>query len=501
MMTRPMRLSPAAPCLSALLFASLFAPVRAATPLTKDEAPAGTLEWQLPRESWKTPFAEEKPILFVNRAQAAAEWDKLPAFWNETTETTADPRTGRPVVRKAVKIKVPLGLSQSPPVPADNPMTVAKWALGKSLYYDKILSSDGSVSCATCHDPKHGFTDAAPVSTGIHGHKGGMSAPTVFNAAYNANQFWDGRAASLEDQAQGPVQNPVEMFDGDGHAWNKLVSRIRANPNYVAQFRAVFGADPTRDAAAKAVAAYERTVLSGDALYDRAEMAMRRRVAEDEGKLELQAKDFETALQAAFRAKDADALTALDLDPAKDADKAPAVAKSLWEGRNIFFGKARCNSCHVGDNFTDNQFHNLGAGFGDDGQLRADLLGRFAVLPVGQKNPDLVGAFKTPTLRHLVGTAPYMHNGAERTLEEVVAFYDKGGNANEYLDAKMRDYEAEKAYRLGDKGKAGGVRLFGADQKPVAPLQLHLTDAEKKSLVLFLKSLQGAGPDRVLLPD
>ncbi len=119
------------------------------------------------------------------------------------------------------------------------------------------------------------------------------------------------------------------------------------------------------------------------------------------------------------------------------------MAQSLNDGRALFFGKARCNSCHVGDNFTDNQFHNLGVGV-KDGQLPADTLGRFATLPTGHKNPELIGAFKTPTLRHLLGTAPYMHNGSERTLEEVVEFYDRGGNANEFLDpedARLRGRE------------------------------------------------------------
>lgn len=495
-MIKPTRLS------AALVLAAACALLVAAAP-SKDDASAGATEWQLPRADWKTPFAQERPILFVNRAQAASEWDKLPAYWNEAVQTTVDPKTAQPVTRKAVKIKVPLGLSQNPPVPLDNPMTVAKWELGKRLFYDPIVSSDRSVACATCHDPNHAFTDASPFSTGIKGLKGGMSAPTVFNTAFNTFQFWDGRAASLEDQAQGPVQNPVEMFDGDGHAWNKLVARLRADPQYVGQFRAAFGADPTRDAAAKAVACFERTVLCGDSLYDRAEVAMRKRVAEEEGKLELKAEDFEKVLSEAFAVKDANALTALGLDPAQDAAKAPAMAKSLASGRNVFFGKARCNSCHAGDNFTDNQFHNLGVGFGPDGKQTPDLLGRFAALPVGDKNPDAVGAFKTPTLRRLVGSAPYLHNGSEATLEQVVDFYDKGGVANEYLDPKMRDFEPEKAYRLGQRDKLpkDSVRLFGPAQEPVVPLRLNLTDAEKKDLVLFLKALQGDAPDPALLPN
>jgi cytochrome c peroxidase len=426
----------------------------------------------------------------------------LPQFWNETTEKAINPKSGREVTRKAVVIKVPLGLTSNPPVPTENPLTVARWTLGKQLYFDGILSSDGSISCASCHDPRRGYTDRSPFSIGIRGLKGGMSAPTVFNSGYNPLQFWDGRALSLEDQAQGPVMNPVEMFSGEDHAWNSAVLRVRRQEKYVRQFRAVFGTDPTRDSIAKAIASYERTVLSGSSIHDRAELAMRQR-AEDEGtgKFEFKARDYETVLKAAFDARDTAALTALGLDAEKDAPKVPAVAKSLNDGRALFFGKARCNSCHVGDNYTDYQFHNLGVGV-KEGQLPADTLGRFAILPTGHKNPELIGAFKTPTLRHLLGTAPYMHNGSERTLEEVVEFYDRGGNAHEFLDPKMRDYEAEKAYELSRLQKTPyqgpEVKLFGKDQRPIVPLKLNLTPQEKHDLVLFLRALQGDPADPIV---
>lgn len=485
----------------------LLAALLLARPITKplfagEGVLSNDLEWQVPRPRWKMPFKDEQPIYFVNRNQAADAWDKLPRFWNETSEKTVDPRTGEAVTRKAVKIKVPLGLTANPPVPAENPLTVAKWKLGKQLYFSGILSSDGTVSCSSCHDPKRGYTDQSPVSTGIGGLKGGMSAPTVFNSAYNLLQFWDGRALSLEHQAQGPVMNPVEMFSGEGHAWNSAVLRVRKQDKYVEQFRAVFGTDPTRDGIAKAIAAYERTVLSGNSIHDRADLAMRLRV-EDEGtgKYEIKAKDYQTVLTEAFDAKDEPALTALGLNAAKDRQKIAEAAKSINNGRALFFGKARCNSCHVGDNFTDNQFHNLGVGV-QDGQLPANALGRFAVLPTGHKNFDLIGAFKTPTLRHLLGTAPYMHNGSERTLEEVVDFYDRGGNANEFLDVKMRDYEAEKAYLLSQQNdtpyKGPEVKLFGKDQKPIVPLKLDLKPEEKRDLVMFLRALQGDPADPII---
>jgi cytochrome c peroxidase len=492
-----------------LLVHPLIFPVRAggakdapSSPKIGEGTMSGDYDWQVPRQRWKTAFKDEQPIYFVNRSQHSAEWDKLPHFWNNTTEKAIDPLSGAAVTRKAVKIKVPLGLTVNPPVPVENPMTVVKWKLGKQLFFSGILSSDGTISCASCHDPKRGYTDQSPVSTGIRGLKGGISAPTVFNSAYNPLQFWDGRAGSLEDQAQGPVMNPLEMFAGDEHAWNSAVLRVRRQDKYVQQFHAVFGTDPTRDGIAKAIATYERTVLSGNSIHDRADLAMRVR-AEDEGtgKYEIQAKDYQSVLTSAFDAKDEPALRALGLDPGKDRQKIANVAKSLNNGRALFFGKARCNSCHVGDNFTDNQFHNLGVGV-KDGQLPANALGRFATLPTGHKNHDAIGAFKTPTLRHLLGTAPYLHNGGERTLEEVVDFYDRGGNANEFLDSKMRDTDAEKAYLLSQRNKepykGPPVQVFGKDQVPIVPLKLNLTPAEKRDLVLFLRALQGDPADPIV---
>jgi len=460
-------------------------------------------EVQIPNHRLMTPFKDVVPIVFVSRGSQRAEWEKLPAFWNETTERARDPRTGGEVDRKVVKIKVPLGLTQPPPVPVENPITLEKWTLGKRLYYDKIISSDGKVSCATCHDPAKGFTDQAPVSTGINGQKGGVSAPTVMNAAYNTLQFWDGRAHSLEDQSQGPPQNPVEMFDGEGHAWNRVVQRVRAKPEYVAAFKRVFGTEPTRDAIAKAIASYERTVLTGNSTVDRAEQAKLARL-EDEGKpasSPLEGVDVETVLKEDLAKKNYQSLRDLGLDPEKDVAKVPEVARGVASGRALFFGKARCNTCHAGDSFTDSLFHNLGVGVNTNGDIPPDQHGRFAAQPLGHRHADLIGAFKTPTLRGLLSTAPYMHNGSEKTLEAVIDFYDRGGNANEYLDVNMRDLDAEKFFLTNPiakfKEKYGAkypeVKLF--NDKPIIPLKLELTPQEKKDLVLFLKALQGAALD------
>jgi cytochrome c peroxidase len=302
----------------------------------------------------------------------------------------------------AEDIRVPLGLL---PIqwPADNPYSQAKSDLGKILYFDKRLSADSSVSCAACHHPKFAFADGQPVSTGIKGQKGGRSAPTVFNRAYSLAQFWDGRAATLEDQAKGPMANPIEM----GFTHEALVGRLREIPGYRAKFREVFGTeDFTIDHVAKAIATFERTVLSGNSPYDR------------------------------WKAGDKKALT-------------PAQVR----GHALFTGKARCDSCHEGINFTANAYHNLGIG---TDKPQPDE-GRYIVT----KNPADWGAFKTPTLREIARTGPYMHDGSLKTLAEVVDFYDKGGLKNKNLDSSLK--------------------------------VLKLTDAEKKDLIAFLEALSGEG--------
>lgn len=277
----------------------------------------------------------------------------------------------------AEESKPPRGLSVVP-VPKDNPSSAEKIELGKQLYFDKRLSADNTVACASCHDPKKGWSNSDKTAVGIGGQRGGRSSPTVVNSAYQAFQFWDGRAKSLEQQAVGPIANPIEM----NLPLDKAVEKIGAIKGYQDQFQKVFGQPVSDVNIGKAIAAFERTVLSGDAPYDRLR-------AGDESAMSVQAR----------------------------------------EGMQLFFGKANCSSCHSGPNFTDNGFHNIGVSFTTE---KPDL-GRFEISKVeGDK-----GAFKTPTLREIARTAPYMHDGSLATLEEVVDYYDKGGTPNMYLDEEL----------------------------------------------------------------
>ncbi|MCX6599630.1 MAG: c-type cytochrome [Acidobacteria bacterium] len=304
---------------------------------------------------------------------------------------------------------IPLGLL---PVrfPKENPYTAEKAELGKLLYYDKRLSADGTVSCATCHSPKFAYTDGKAVSDGIKGQRGGRSAPTVINRAYSLAQFWDGRAKSLEEQSIGPMANPIEM----GNTHESVVKTLKGVEGYRKLFAKVFGTENFDiNHVAMAIATFERTVLSGNSPYDR------------------------------YKAGDRKQLSA-----------------AAVRGMNVYLNKAKCDQCHEGINFTTNAYHNLGVG--TDKPTPDE--GRFAVT----KNAADWGAFKTPTLRDIARTAPYMHDGSLKTLEEVVDFYDKGGLPNKNLDERMK--------------------------------KLNLTAQDKTDLVEFMKSLNGEGWQSITEP-
>ena len=287
------------------------------------------------------------------------------------------------------------------PIPSSNLNYTAKIELGKQLYFDGRLSKNNAISCAFCHNPGTGFADPRQTSIGVGGGVGGRQSPTVYNTGLNHVQFWDGRARSLEEQAIGPIHNPVEMAETHEH----VVAKLGKIKGYQQQFKAVFGTDVNLQGIAEAIAAYERTVLSTNSAFDKYVLGDQK-----------------------------------------------AMDDAAVRGMALFRGKARCILCHNGPNFTDNQFHNLGVP--QVGPMKEDL-GRFVVSRAEKDR----GAFKTPTLRSITETAPYMHDGAFRTLEEVVEFMDQGGGSNPNLSPLV---------------------------KP-----LNLTAEEKSDLVAFLKALAG----------
>lgn len=328
-------------------------------------------------------------------------------------------------------VEVPRGLGELTPVlvvPETNPLTKGKFELGRLLYFDPRISKNGTVSCATCHDPSEGWSKGTPTAIGIDGQAGGRNAPTVINTVYGKSMFWDGRAASLEAQSQGPPRNPIEMGD---QSYEEIIMRLRDVPAYREQFAKVFGTDVTLDGVAKAIATFERVAaLSGDSAYDRYR--------------DLDAEGHNDALSESAKRG-----LVLFGERLNDDDEYQP---------NVVLQKAKCTLCHVGFNFTDEKFHNLGVGYDASTGKFADY-GRWAVTAIGAKNLAEIGAFKTPTLRDVARTAPYLHDGSEPTLEAVVELYNKGGVANPYLDKDMQP--------------------------------LNLTESEKADLVAFMKALTG----------
>jgi cytochrome c peroxidase len=356
---------------------------------------------------------------------------------------TADSKTqSAPKTSKANKI---LGLPVAP-IPTNNPQSQAKIELGDKLFHDKRFSIDGTVSCSKCHDENKAFSDSLPVSVGNKGQTGTRNAPTVLNAAFNKLQFWDGREPDLESQAKQPLINPIEHGLSN---YDPLLAIVRTDPYYQKAFTSVFGIVPAKvtiDHVAKAIASFERTLVSGNSPFDRF-----------------------------YFQNQADALSA-----------------QQKRGFELFIGQGRCVSCHTIEQdhalFTDGQFHNIGIGINQIQQdvpklaqaflasknkgINVDVavlsdkksseLGRFAVTD----ELTQIGAFKTPTLRDVALTAPYMHDGSLKTLKDVVSHYNNGGvtkandRANDFLD--------------------GGIR------------PLNLTDAQMEDLVAFMQALTGS---------
>ncbi|HEX8912454.1 MAG TPA: cytochrome c peroxidase [Humisphaera sp.] len=280
---------------------------------------------------------------------------------------------------------VPAGLDRSF-ADLSQPPTPERVQLGRWLFFDKRLSGDGTLSCASCHRSDAGFSERTPTSIGIGGQLGVRKAPPILNAAFaiGPSFFWDGRAKTLEEQALGPITNPIEM----GNTHERMVATLAAAKGYAPYFRRAFGDERvTADRVAAAIADYERTRLSGNSPWDR------------------------------WRAGDES-----------------AVSEQVKQGHKLFFfGKASCNACHLGPTFADGQFHNLGVGWDAAAGTFKDE-GRYAVT---KKDADR-GAFKTPTLRDVARRAPYMHDGSQRTLREVVEFYNRGGERNPHLSDKIK---------------------------------------------------------------
>jgi cytochrome c peroxidase len=283
-------------------------------------------------------------------------------------------------MREPYRAPVPLGLDLFAPIPSDNPLSRERVALGKQLFADPLLSADGRISCASCHQPRRSFSDTIRFSVGAHGRLGRRNAPSLLNAAYRDSFFWDGRVTSLEEQVLRPIQDSLEM---DARL-SDVETRLRSIPKYRRAFSRAFGEEPSTINISRALASYVRTLRSGDAPIDR------------------------------FRAGDT-----------------TAVSPAARAGYQLFIGKAGCSTCHVGPLFTDGDFHNSGIAWRSD---RYTDEGRAAVTGL----PEDRGRFKTPSLRNVALTAPYMHDGSKRSLAEVVEFYDGGGQPNPELDPFIR---------------------------------------------------------------
>jgi cytochrome c peroxidase len=348
----------------------------------------------------------------------------------------------KPENHAELEIELEPGLSlgaSSVYIPEDNPLTRAKIELGRQLYFDPRLSSDVSLSCASCHDPVTGYAKDTRFGVGIRSQEGNRNSPVAYNRIFSKLQFWDGRAESLEEQAKGPIANPLEM----GHTHEGCLECLKLVPGYKLQFEKIFPKEGlTIDTVAKAIATFERALVTGSSPADFYEPLRSFEAAFKEDLEDLEA----------FKADDPDGYERY-LKLKADSDRAK-MSESAKRGRDLFFGKANCTACHVGANFTDEKFHNLGVGMD---QKEPDL-GRYIVT----KDEKDMGAFKTPTVRNVTLTGPYMHDGSQKSLEEVVEWYDKGGHPNAHLSDKIK--------------------------------KLNLTGQDKKDLVEYMKSLTGELP-------
>ncbi len=344
------------------------------------------------------------------------------------------------VNHQALTVKLPLGLSLGESQMKGlqkNPLTLAKIELGRQLYFDTRLSGDNTVSCASCHHPQDGYSRHTPTGVGIRGQKGGRNSPSSYNRILSDAQFWDGRAGSLEAQAVGPIQNPIEM--GNTHA--AAVATLEKIDGYKMQFMKIFpDSGVTIDNVGSAIAAFERILVTGATSYDYNESYKRFAALSEEDLDDLKTDSPETY------AEYEEVKLLAELNP---------MSESALRGQDLFFSKrVGCSNCHVGANLADEQYHNLGVGM----SAKEPDLGRFAETKAEKDK----GAFKTPTIRNVALSAPYMHDGSLATLEEVVEHYNKGGAKNPWLSDKI--------------------------------LPLKLTPLESNDLVEFMRACTGSFP-------
>jgi cytochrome c peroxidase len=338
---------------------------------------------------------------------------------------------------------LPLGLAAGMSQMAgldNNPLTRAKIELGRQLFFDSRLSQDSSISCASCHHPDFGYAKNTQFGEGTKGQKGNRNSPIAYNRILSSVQFWDGRAPTLEEQAKGPIANPIEM----SNTHEVCVEYLNKIPGYKVQFDRVFPSEGvTIDNVAKAIASFERALVTGPSPWDY-HVSLKEFTdlySADYEDLELMKEDDPELYEEYAALK-------------KQAEENP-MSESAVRGAELFFGqKASCTACHVGANFTDELYHNIGVGM----EAEKPDFGRYEITKVEKEK----GAFKTPTVRNVELTGPYMHDGSQKTLEEVVEWYDKGGHPNQWLDEKI---------------------------KP-----LKLTPEEKADLVAFMKALTGPLP-------
>lgn len=294
------------------------------------------------------------------------------------------------------------------PYPADNEPTEARVELGKKLFFDPRLSADGNMSCGTCHSPLFGWSDGLPTAKGFQSKVLGRASPTVVNTAYQSIQMWDGRKKSLEDQALGPMVSSDEMNIGVERA----IKTVSENAEYKKLFAKAYPGEPVNDVTlARAIASFERTVVSTNSRFDQWVRGDKKALTKDEVK-----------------------------------------------GFKIFNDpeKGNCAACHSAPNFTDDGFHNIGlASYGEE---NPDM-GRYAIKPIG----ILKGAFKTPTLREVVHTAPYFHDGSAATLEDVVDHYVSGGAVTTHISPNMKKLSLSKKEK---KQLVAFIRALSTPEEP-----------------------------------